>query len=828
MTVFVLYLLALALVVVPGALICVAAGSSWRDGFVAGPALTAAVTGVACLASMRTDTHWGPVTALLAAVAAVCAALLFGTAVRAVEWRLARRGTAGAVASPEGAPEADGADTPAGETTAGVSAPDDTTLDDTAPDDTAPDDASRSGRRRRTRPSPRGAFASVLVLLLSLLPAVQVAVTTRGFTAIPQGWDGIFHGAAVRFIAVTGLAGPGDLGPVSQPLNEHFFYPNTYHALGALLVGAPGGGLPQVLDALSAVTGTLFVIGTAALSARLAHTAGARRTAAGRTGWRPSPTVAAVASAVAAAGSWVFPFAVIGRGQLLPYAFGLALLPGVLLLAERVCTGPRRLSHAALLAAALVGAWSVHPSVALAVSVPLAVRALVALVVPDPAPAAGTTRSGGASGAASATTAAPTGSTASTAVATDAAAAPAGSTTVTATGLTTVTDTTTTTDTVTGSSVPRSGWRTRLAVAGCFAIAALFAGAFALVHVRFMRAGAEDMRGYSWPPTDSVPQALASVLDLGPDPWASVGLSVAVLLGLGVVVARRGPRSTYLPQVVLFVVAATFVVLTKALELDWVRVVSSYFWDDSFRFAALLAMPAALLAGLGVSTLLTGTLVSSTPGRGRVRRHLPVVVTTVLALLVAVGQASVVPELRKLGYSDGDAVRPGERALIDALGARYGGGTVLNDPFDGMAWVYALHGVPVLFPAPLTDKPGEQLGPARMDLYTSMDRYGYEPLVAQRVRELDVRWVVVGSGVVWGSGRPMGFVGLHLNPHLRLVEENSQARLYEVLPVDPSLPPQAPPPGIPLTVPLLQPANTDSPVVGRVPAPRAASLEPPN
>lgn len=74
----------------------------------------------------------------------------------------------------------------------------------------------------------------------------------------------------------------------------------------------------------------------------------------------------------------------------------------------------------------------------------------------------------------------------------------------------------------------------------------------------------------------------------------------------------------------------------------------------------------------------------------------------------------------------------------------------------------------------------------------------------------------------------MGFVGLHLNPHLRLVEENSQARLYEVLPVDPSLPPQAPPPGIPLTVPLLQPANTDSPVVGRVPAPRAASLEPPN
>src|SRR5699024_8622605 len=107
-------------------------------------------------------------------------------------------------------------------------------------------------------------------------------------------------------------------------------------------------------------------------------------------------------------------------------------------------------------------------------------------------------------------------------------------------------------------------------------------------------------------------------------------------------------------------------------------------------------------------------------------------------------------------------------AILDELGRRYQGGSALGDPFDGSAWAYALHGVPMVFPAPLADDPDAQLGPDRMYLYTSMNRYGFDPEVARLVDELEVRWVVVGTGVVGGPGRPPGFIGLRFNPNLQL------------------------------------------------------------
>ncbi|MBB0968213.1 hypothetical protein G6016_04385, partial [Dietzia aerolata] len=48
MTVALLLVAAFALLVVPGAAICLAAGLRWRDAVVAGPALTLAVVAVGC------------------------------------------------------------------------------------------------------------------------------------------------------------------------------------------------------------------------------------------------------------------------------------------------------------------------------------------------------------------------------------------------------------------------------------------------------------------------------------------------------------------------------------------------------------------------------------------------------------------------------------------------------------------------------------------------------------------------------------------------------------------------------------------------------------
>ena len=85
--------------------------------------------------------------------------------------------------------------------------------------------------------------------------------------------------------------------------------------------------------------------------------------------------------------------------------------------------------------------------------------------------------------------------------------------------------------------------------------------------------------------------------------------------------------------------------------------------------------------------------------------------------------------------------------------------------------------------------------------------------------------MIVGTGVVGGPGRPGGFIGLDLNPHLRLVEGNPGAQLYEVLPVPADHPPLLPPPGIPPFTPPVQPPNTDSPVVDAAAAGPATSLD---
>lgn len=673
-----------ALLVVPGAVICLVAGTRWRDAVAAGPALTLAVVAVGSAVTATADLRWGLVSARVAALVVLAGAAGLRIAARVAAHR-ARRNSQGEHDNDEA---------------------------------------------RRRRPGP--GVGDLVVVVLTVVPAVHVLIATRALSAIPQGWDALFHGGATRFIAETGRAGVTDLAPVSQPANPHFYYPDTYHALAALLLGLPGGAeswmriaLPEVLNALSAVTGVVFVLGVAVLAGRLCG--GSR--------------FAAVGAAVVAASAWTFPYLALGRGPVLPFALGVAVIPGLVLLGEQLAARRRpTVAHALLLGAGMAGAWSVHPSVALAAAIPLAAQ-LVAGVVAAP------------------------------------------------------------------------GLRPRLAVAGGFALSALPAAAYAGWSLTQVSSGtAESLAGFSWPREVGVARAVAAVFDLGPTPVASVGIAVAVLLGLAAAVAVPARRRPLAAPVAALVVYGALYVLAAAVEGDWVRSITGFWWDDSHRFAALLVLPSAVLAGAGVRALVP---------RGSLRRPAAgatVATVAVLALLVASGHAVLARDLRVWGYGDGPAVTAQERVVLDALAERYDGGTVLNDPFDGTAWVYALHGVPVVFGAPLADDPVAQVGADRMTLYTSVNRYGFDPQVTRIVRDLDVRWVIVGTGVVGGPGRPGGFIGLRFNPYLRLVESSPGARLYEVLPVPADRPPLLPPPGIPAVTPPGQPPNTDSPVVDAPPA----------
>lgn len=147
MTVALVLLAAVALVVVPGAAVCLAAGTRWRDAVAAGPALTLAVVAVGSAVTAAVDLRWGIVSAGVAALAALVCAVVVGIASRVTDRGTWRRGE--------------------GEY----------------------DDDPRSG-------GPGPGVADLVVVALAVVPVAHILVATRGLTAIPQGWDAIFHGGA--------------------------------------------------------------------------------------------------------------------------------------------------------------------------------------------------------------------------------------------------------------------------------------------------------------------------------------------------------------------------------------------------------------------------------------------------------------------------------------------------------------------------------------------------------------------------------------------------------------------------------------------------------
>src|SRR5699024_2007860 len=70
-------------------------------------------------------------------------------------------------------------------------------------------------------------ISAVLLGAAGLATAIMLVGTGR-LTRIPQGWDSILHGNAPRWIAITGDASPSALGPVVQPANEAYYYPDAF------------------------------------------------------------------------------------------------------------------------------------------------------------------------------------------------------------------------------------------------------------------------------------------------------------------------------------------------------------------------------------------------------------------------------------------------------------------------------------------------------------------------------------------------------------------------------------------------------------------------
>ncbi|QDQ96474.1 DUF6541 family protein [Tomitella fengzijianii] len=179
----------------------------------------------------------------------------------------------------------------------------------------------------------------------------------RGLSKVPDGiaslsnvWDQQWHANVISFIDNTGIAGATDLGRLFQvETHADFYYPDAWHALGALLKSITGSEILPVINIWTMTCLALVIpLSAAVLAWRIVRD-------------RFSPGAAALAAGCAGAVSGVLPslpyveFLTTAN----PNAVGAAMSGMVVVLVMSVTGAPRRIPLAAL---GLIGIAGVHPS----------------------------------------------------------------------------------------------------------------------------------------------------------------------------------------------------------------------------------------------------------------------------------------------------------------------------------------------------------------------------------------------------------------------------------------------------------------------------------
>ncbi|WP_410629553.1 DUF6541 family protein [Amycolatopsis sp. cmx-4-83] len=172
-------------------------------------------------------------------------------------------------------------------------------------------------QRRPPEPEPglwarSGHFAVVACLLVAAATGLSAALLGMGaLGALPQGFDAVYHGNAVRYIADTGDGGLfgtghvnwyGDAAPV--------FYPNAYHLLASVTHRLSEASIPETLDANTVLLPGLLALSLVTLVRQFRGRA-----------------VLAGAVALTAVAPVMGVYESMDRGPLLPFALGVALTP---------------------------------------------------------------------------------------------------------------------------------------------------------------------------------------------------------------------------------------------------------------------------------------------------------------------------------------------------------------------------------------------------------------------------------------------------------------------------------------------------------------------
>jgi hypothetical protein len=255
---------------------------------------------------------------------------------------------------------------------------------------------------------------------------------------------------------------------------------------------------------------------------------------------------------------------------------------------------------------------------------------------------------------------------------------------------------------------------------------------------------------------------------------------VGVPAFIGIVLMVRHRRMVWL--VGAYVVFGGLFMVTVSLESGIVQAVTSIFYNDHWRIAALVPLAGAVAFGEFVQTAVPWAV-----GKARKRVSIkPAALTVTAVLLLAVvlgglsggGYSGRNAVRLSTTYKDGPTVSKAEEVAYAWLGQHtVPGEHVMNNKVDGSVWMYALDGV---LPVEWTFYGAGPTTPATF-LSASIDQIDKNPRVRKELTALRVRYVIQGVGMATDTApQSEGVRRLVAGPEFRVVFHNAGATIYEI------------------------------------------------
>lgn len=325
--------------------------------------------------------------------------------------------------------------------------------------------------------------------------------------------------------------------------------------------------------------------------------------------------------------------------------------------------------------------------------------------------------------------------------------------------------------------------------------------ALVLPHLSGALSAAQTVLAFEWPQKVTPAHAFGEVMGFStmqayPQVW------LLVFLVIGIAGFRSLGQLRWLP--VAGVVFAGLFVLSASYNTPWAQKITSPWWNDKYRLAAIATMALLPVVAHGLvctyDALRTGLVLpvlrrlpgSRLPGTS-LSWAAPVSITAVCAaffLLAHGGYAQRNIARTSEVYGAGPTVSLAERKAFGVLKALVQPGErVMNDRYDGSGWMYALDGVRPVAGHFSTQAVGD--GPEL--LAGNFDHYDSRPDVRAAVARLHVQWVIVGPGFVWADmRRQSGLMHLSQVSALDMVYNEGGVQIYKIArPVGPSAPPSS-------------------------------------